>query len=71
MEPIFLAAKILSQKAAAFFLGHWVEDNLSALFAKMRQMPPRSDKPPESTHLEILAFLLESRTAWANFRSDS
>src|SRR5436190_14784479 len=44
----------------SIFLGHWVEDNLSALFAKMRQMPPRGDKPPESTHLEILAFLLES-----------
>lgn len=42
------------------FLGHWVEDNLDALFAKMRKMPPRGETLPESTHLDLLAFVLES-----------
>lgn len=42
------------------FLGHWVEDNLGALFAKIRKMPPGEDTLPESTHLDVLAFLLES-----------
>lgn len=42
------------------FLGHWVEDNLDALFDKIRKMPPREDTLPASTHLDLLAFLLES-----------
>lgn len=42
------------------FLGHWVEDKLDALFAKIRKMPPGEDTLPESTHLDVLAFLLES-----------
>jgi len=42
------------------FLGHWVEDTLDPLFAKLRRMPPREDTLPESTHLDILAFLLDS-----------
>ena len=42
------------------FLGHWAEDNLDALFAKIRKMPPGEDTLPESTHLDVLAFLLET-----------
>jgi hypothetical protein len=42
------------------FLGHWVEDSLDTLFAKIRKMPPRGDTLPESTHLDVLAFLLET-----------
>ena len=44
----------------SIFLGHWLEDNLNSLFAKIRNMPPGGDRSPESTHLDILAFLLES-----------
>ena len=44
----------------SIFLGHWLEDNLDSLFVKVRKMPPRGETPPESTHLDILAFLLES-----------
>jgi len=44
----------------SIFLGHWLEDNLDSLFAKLRRMPPRGETPPESTQLDILAFLLES-----------
>ena len=46
--------------SGSVFLGHWAEDNLDALFAKMRKMPPGQDTLPESTHLDLLAFLLES-----------
>jgi S-disulfanyl-L-cysteine oxidoreductase SoxD len=42
------------------FLAHWLEDNLNSLFAKIRKMPPGGEGLPESTHLDILAFLLES-----------
>ena len=44
----------------SIFLGHWLEDSLNPLFVKLRKMPPRGETPPESTHLDVLAFLLES-----------
>jgi S-disulfanyl-L-cysteine oxidoreductase SoxD len=46
--------------SGSVFLGHWSEDNLDTLFAKIRKMPPGGDTLSESTHLDVLAFLLES-----------
>src|ERR1044071_646636 len=44
----------------SIFLGHWLEDRLKPLFLKLRKMPPRGETLPEATHLDVLAFLLES-----------
>src|SRR4051812_41630291 len=42
----------------SIFLGHWLEDSLNPLFAKIRKMPPSAATLPESTHPDVLAFLL-------------
>ena len=46
--------------SGSVFLAHWGEDNLGALFAKIRKMPPGEDTLTESAHLDVLAFLLET-----------
>jgi len=48
-----------STLSGSVFLGHWAGDNLDALFAKIQKMPPGGEPRPESTHLDVLAFLLE------------
>ena len=42
------------------FLGHWLEDDLTALFTKMNKMPPRGEKPTEADYLDILAYILDT-----------
>src|SRR5687767_10801994 len=42
------------------FLGHWLEDSLSALFNNVKTMPPNNtEKPTEKVYLDILAHILE------------
>jgi hypothetical protein len=41
------------------FMLHWSEDNLNAVFARVKTMPPRAPVPlTEAVHLDILAHIL-------------
>ena len=43
------------------FLGPWLEDNLNALFKRLKTMPPNNrEKPGEEVYLDILAYILEA-----------
>jgi cytochrome c553 len=44
------------------FLGHWLEDDLTPLFNKMKKMPPSGEKLDEDNYVRILAHILNANS---------
>jgi hypothetical protein len=42
------------------FLNHWMEDSASALFTRVKSMPPNRATLGDAAYVDILAFLLET-----------